>query len=309
MSDRLLTTRLPVMRWYNESSLAQLGQVAIACQGEQDFEVAYTPGFDRVYLEAQGEPSQTFVDNTVLELDGGTFSLRRTIQVGGVNTMSIAVTPDDSKLYVGAQTLPLSNSSQDLIDVIDVPSGKIIKTITMSTSSSSQQMAADKSGHVYVVSDDANHASAGHATVVRINTSDDSVAYMTELGPNNRFFYNVAISTDQSTVNFISFTNAYAIDAASGAVLASVPLNGSPHGDDDAKSGSAFYVFTQSAPTGTFTTYDPRTLTVSAGSSGLIYVAREANDASWHLDAVNPTTGTVVQTVPEPDGAPLVNAQ
>lgn len=322
-SDRLLTTRFPVARWYNESSLAFLGQVAIACQGQESFEVAYTAGFNRVYIESQGAQNQTFVNNGVLELDGTTYSLRRTIQLGSVNTMSIAVTPDDSKLYIGVQTFPITNHSQDLVDVVDVPSGKIIKTITMSTNSRTQQMAADKSGHVYVVSDDGN--GSAHATIVRINTTDDSVAYTTQLGSTYpQFFDNVAVSADQSTINFNSFSNAFAVDAASGTVLATVPLNGSPFGDDDAKTGSAFYVYTQTAPTGTLTTYDPRTLTVkhavtvnpnlannsvSAGSSGLIYVNREATDASWHIDAVDPATGSVVQSVPEPDGAVLVNAQ
>lgn len=321
---RLLIGGAAFVQWNSQSTLGVLGTIGFSCPTALNVIFAMTPDLNRVYAVGGGR-SNTIANKGVIEFDGSNFSVRRTIRVGSVDTISVAVTPDDSKLYVMTNTVLPQPPGKDSVEVIDVASGAVIKTIQLPTSSAFAQMAVDHSGaHVYVYADNNSNfvSGGGPPTLMRINTSDDSLAYSIAI-PNatiiDLFLQGaLSVTADDQTVNLsatiLTIPNqnrVFAIEAASGSIVASSDAFMGIL--DAAKTGSTLYVV-EAATGHQVLTVDPRTLavqkmvsftgifdvlTAAAGSSGDVFIGGDTN-AKGIIEAVDPSTGNVLQSASVP---------
>ncbi len=329
LGPQTLSSYAPFIAWFSESPLSFLNDVAFSCpQPAVLFSVGYTPDFNHVYVVGNAE-GFAVINNTVLQFNGTTYSQGPPISLGAVNGKAVAVTPDNSKLYVAVQSAvsnPVVGPPPDLVYVVDVASGKIVKTISLTTSSGTQLMAIASTGSsVYLLSDDAlHHNNNAQDVLTRINTSDDSVAY--QLRATTLPVEGMRISRDDSTLDMIvNGQYIYAVDAASGSTVATyaIPSQYAAQALDESKTSPDVYVATNVAHN-VLMTLDSRSLMlkntvpintglnlsyIAAASSGLVYLDVQPAGTTSVIEAVDPKSGATVGSISKNVGANGIFAQ
>lgn len=330
-TQQLLVGTFNFTAWYDQSPLALLGRGAYGRSTPNDIRFASTPTFNRVYV-AFPQPTND-VNNDVLEFDGTTHAVRRVMPVGPYGTNAIAVMPDDSRLYIGVDTLNVP-STLNTVHVVDVATGKLLTRVPLPIRSGHIWMAADPSGaHVYVLTPN----EFGPGVLTQIDTATNTLGYNSARFPSGlsmeSFGDELTVTSDDRTVNFASVVigghgnadTVFAVDAASGSIIATIAtLSGTEYFPAlvDSKTTSALYVVksvspqrTGSLPVISLLTLNPRTLaaerqvplsgirqvmSIAAASSGHVFLNAQLLSKAWVIEAVDPTSGKVLTSIAAP---------
>ena len=202
--------------------------------------VSFSPDSQTAYVSVYGSHSVPLI----AFIDTATGTVTSTVPVNNITPAAPATSQDGRDLYVPNHNMAMGGLDDNVIDVIDLSSHKLIDSIPVAANP--HWIAVGKNGLFYVT----NHMSA---VITVLNANTNSVIRTIEVGETP---HSLALSPDGSRLAITSFNGneVFVVDTATDKEVAVIPVGSNPL--DIAYSPDGRYLFTANNDSNTVTVID-----------------------------------------------------